>query len=738
MENLIIYLLKSTICLVVFSVFFRLLLMKETFFRFTRFTLILGLIVCSILPFVKLKFEKSYAFQQTIYQLEETLLPEKIAKNENKPVLQSNELAATDIAFETAVSPVASTERNDKTISWFMILVAVYWLGVAAMLMRFVGSFVSLNRLLRKSRKIDSEEYHLIITPENVIPFSFFRYIVLSEKDYRENPNEIILHEKMHIRKRHNIDVVFSELFLTVHWFNPMVWLLCRDLREIHEYEADNAVINAGIEAQKYQILLVKKAVGERRFTSVVNSFNQSKIKNRITMMLKKESSEWARLKVLFVVPLAVAALLAFAQPENTEEQFNDYVNRKNAMDYFLSVRKEQKDDYVAYLYISTNEQFFVINEAVKDAVSIRAIDLKDKSDLPQIFSELIAKKVGETTSTPIDFILGAENDTKMKNVSTVKEAMREAYDSWCGSVSNQRNIPLNKITKDFPLSITYTSVQANDPGDIEKLVQSNPFFYWEQVQKFCKEKGIEPKNLAKEFVSAKTNRNLLVSLINSKNQIMFQGISTNWLKTSEEASSDKAIEMLKSMIIEMMSKNKNNPIFFSLQTDVTASTAGVIHFINNTLPVAYEEALKEISEKENISLSQLMTDKPLLFVCANPRAFSKDSKSRVGQIKQNRNSSVIRITTQKESKEEMSYFRVVVYNNEEDASIVAMGLKALSDEPEDENIRQELVFGTPLNPVDAALVSISSDLSKMNLESVNKMLNKKFQPKKSYFVLNW
>lgn len=218
----------------------------------------------------------------------------------------------------------------------------------------------------------------------------------------------------------------------------------------------------------------------------------------------------------------------------------------------------------------------------------------------------------------------------------------------------------------------------------------------------------------------------------------MFQGISTNWLKTSEEASSDKAIEMLKSMIIEMMSKNKNNPIFFSLQTDVTASTAGVIHFINNTLPVAYEEALKEISEKENISLSQLMTDKPLLFVCANPRAFSKDSKSRVGQIKQNRNSSVIRITTQKESKEEMSYFRVVVYNNEEDASIVAMGLKALSDEPEDENIRQELVFGTPLNPVDAALVSISSDLSKMNLESVNKMLNKKFQPKKSYFVLNW
>ncbi len=394
MENFIVYLLKATICLVVFSVFFRLLLMKETFFRFTRLTLISGLIICSVLPFVKLKLEKSSAFQQTIYQLEETLLPEKPVENEYKPESQNNELVANTNPEFTAPQ-TASIEKIEKSISWFSILIGVYWLGVAAMLLRLGVSFVSLYRLFRKSRKIELGEYHLVISPENVVPFSFFRYIVLSERDYRENPNEVILHEKAHIQKKHNIDVVFSELFLAVHWFNPMVWLLCRDLREIHEYEADNAVIDAGIEAKKYQLLLVKKAVGERRFTSVVNSFNQSKIKNRITMMLKTESPKWARLKVLFVVPLAVVALLAFAQPEVMEDRIIDSQSRKNATDYFLSIRKEQKEDYLAYLYMNTNDQLFLM-QGNSEYVSMKAFDLKEKPYLTETFTDLVSKRIRE------------------------------------------------------------------------------------------------------------------------------------------------------------------------------------------------------------------------------------------------------------------------------------------------------------------------------------------------------
>ena len=738
MESFVVYLLKVTICLVVFSVFFRLLLMRETFFRLTRLTLISGLIICSVLPFVKLKLDKSYALQQTIYQWEETLLPEKAVENESRPDLQSSELITNANPESNIVqTQTVSLNRKEKTISWFSLLIAAYQVGVLMMLLRLGFSFTSLYRLFRKSRRVESGDCQLIVSPENIVPFSFFRYIVLSEKDYRENPNEVILHEKVHIQKKHNIDVFFSELFLAIHWFNPMVWLLCRDLREIHEYEADNAVINSGIEAQQYQLLLVKKAVGERRFTSVVNSFNQSKIKNRITMMLKKEAPKWARLKVLFALPLAAVALLAFAQPENVEDRLNDYVNRKNAMDYFLSVRKEQKDDYVAYLYMSANEQLFIMTEAIKDAVSIRVIDLKDKSDLPQIFSDLIAKKVNQITSTPVDFVLGAENDTKMKDVSTVKDAIRQAHNKWCGSVLNKRNIPLKVIIKDFPLSITYTSVQSNDPGDIVKQVQENPLFYWEQVQKFCNENGIEPKDIdLKKY----DYRNFVFILINSVNAIMYTNKDgTKWFKTKEEALSSESVQELKKMIVETIEKNTDKPFYISLQNDMVSSTGFIIKFVNQVLPMAYEEALKDISNRRGVSFNEINESKPLLLLYAVPKNFSGKNDYASNSANQNRGEFQIRTSTKKDDMEEMAFLSGVRTREGEDRESVSLKWIAINGYNDDNVKNQKITFtdSVPIGSVDKALIIMDEKMGQSDVEGIKKMLSKedKLAVKETYFV---
>ena len=118
----------------------------------------------------------------------------------------------------------------------------------------------------------------------------------------------------MHLRYHHSLDLVFLEIVLLTQWFNPAVWLLKRELRDIHEYQADNGVLNHGIDATKYQLLLVKKAVGSSLYT-LANSFNHSKIKKRITMMLKKKSNNWARLKLALLLPVGLAALSAFARP---------------------------------------------------------------------------------------------------------------------------------------------------------------------------------------------------------------------------------------------------------------------------------------------------------------------------------------------------------------------------------------------------------------------------------------
>ncbi|MDO5666057.1 MAG: M56 family metallopeptidase [Bacteroidia bacterium] len=697
--------------------------------------MISGLIICSVLPFVKLKLEKSYAFQQTIYQIEEILLPEKTVENEVKPKLQSNELIA-DINPELTITQTTSIEKNPKPISWFSILILGYWLGMGAMLLRLGISFLSLNRLFRKSRKVEFDDYRLIVSPESVAPFSFFRYIVLSEKDYRENPNEVILHEKMHILKKHNIDVIFSELFLAIHWFNPMAWMLCRDLREIHEYEADNAVINIGIEAQKYQLLLVKKAVGERRFTSVVNSFNQSKIKNRITMMLKKESPKWARLKVLFALPLVVVALLAFAQPEIMEDRIIDYQSRKNATDYFLSIRKEQKENYLAYLYMNTNDQLFLMHGNA-EYVSMKAFDLKEKSDLTKIFTDLISKKIHETLA-PVNFIIGAESDTKMRNVTLVKNAMSEAYNKSCVSISIERDVSSSKVKEEFPLTITYTSVQPGDPESIAKQVQSNPFFYWEQMRKYCDEKKIEPKNLKNEFVLTGVNRNLMVILINSVNAVMYQGLETNWFKTSDEALSEKSVETLKNMIVEMMEKNANGSIFFSLQHDVKSSASFVSNFINYALPSAYENALKDISAHENIPLNQLKENRPLLLTYAVPIVYSAGGKSPTKQVEDKPDTFTLRTSSQQDDVESMSYYSIILKNFGNNTQTVEVRKEVLSGKFGNEIIKQETVSWSELEPINTVLVGVGYNLPKIELENFKtKLLDVKFKPKESYFILS-
>ena len=121
-----------------------------------------------------------------------------------------------------------------------------------------------------------------------------------------------------HIKHRHSIDLIYMELVILMQWFNPAVWLLKRELKDIHEYQADISVLESGIDATKYQLLLVKKAVGASSYT-LANSFNHSKIKKRITMMLKEKSNKWARLKLLLLLPLGILTVYAFARPSVNE-----------------------------------------------------------------------------------------------------------------------------------------------------------------------------------------------------------------------------------------------------------------------------------------------------------------------------------------------------------------------------------------------------------------------------------
>ena len=294
----LIYILKSAVCLSLFYLFYRLLLSKETFHRFNRIALLGILFLSLLIPFIEVTTAHQTELSQTVLTVEQLLMMAE----------------AMDPAEVTVAQP------EELSISWVQVLLLFYLVGIIFFACR---NLYSLSRLLLliKSGKQERLEggVRLIVLEREVAPFSWMRYIVISRKDLEEDGCEILIHEMAHIQNRHSIDLLVADICIFFQWFNPGIWLLKQELQNIHEYEADETVINEGIDAKDYQLLLIKKAVGTRLY-SMANSFNHSKLKKRITMMLKEKSNPWARLKYLYVLPLAAIAVTAFARPEISEK----------------------------------------------------------------------------------------------------------------------------------------------------------------------------------------------------------------------------------------------------------------------------------------------------------------------------------------------------------------------------------------------------------------------------------
>ena len=296
MGTFFVYILKTSICLTGFYLFYRLLLSKETFHRFNRIALLGILLLSLLIPFCEITVPKESEVQQTLLTIEQIL-------------------TLADHVPQTEVQALPSSIPL-----WLLVLLCIYLLGILFFLGRNLYSLFHMLRLLHGGRQEKLEKgITLIIHDKNIAPFSWMKYVVISEKDLQENSKEILIHEMAHVHNRHSIDLLISDICIIFQWFNPASWLLKQELQNIHEYEADETVIRQGINAKQYQLLLIKKAVGTRLY-SMANSFNHSKLKKRITMMLKEKSSPWARMKYLYVLPVAAITLTAFARPEISNE----------------------------------------------------------------------------------------------------------------------------------------------------------------------------------------------------------------------------------------------------------------------------------------------------------------------------------------------------------------------------------------------------------------------------------
>ena len=283
---LLIYQIKVGLCLIVFYLLWKLMLSRETFHRFNRVALLTIVVLALVLPWVKVTMDATAA--RSMVMLEELLI---------------------------TPAGAAQAQSAGWSLNWLTVAGVLYFIGVAASLLWMLHSRWSLHRLLKQgSKKSMPNGITLHVVPGDIAPFSYFKHIVINEQDYRDNPREILIHEQTHIGLRHSWDVLFIGLVTVFQWWNPAAWLIGRELKQVHEYEADEAVVNQGVDAKQYQLLLIRKSVGDQLF-SMANNFNYQSLKKRIRMMTINKSSRWKTLRALAVVPVIALALLAFANP---------------------------------------------------------------------------------------------------------------------------------------------------------------------------------------------------------------------------------------------------------------------------------------------------------------------------------------------------------------------------------------------------------------------------------------
>ena len=320
MNNLVSALLQTSLSSAFLFLIYYAFLRRDTFFKTNRFYLVVALALSAIIPFIDFEFLLSSREQIYLVLLE--------------PVVITPEGIQTTIEQHTGV---------------FQIGFAVYLTGIFIFSFRFLYQLVQLYYLTRKFGISRQSGLSIVFTTKNISPFSFFN-LVFFNRDEIDSPEsqKIIAHERVHIRQLHSLDLILLELITIIQWFNPFIWFYRHEVKTLHEYLADEGVLHSGVDANVYSALLFQQSTGIQ-INDLTNNFSKSLLKRRFTMMTKNKSKKLSRLKLLFVLPLALSMLLFISFSTDViaqqEEQVVPPPPPKNASTNDQAIAKTEKSE---------------------------------------------------------------------------------------------------------------------------------------------------------------------------------------------------------------------------------------------------------------------------------------------------------------------------------------------------------------------------------------------------------
>ena len=296
MNDVLMYFLKVNIAIALFYLFYRLAFYNDTFWTTRRFYLVFSILLAIIYPFISVSgwLERQEPMQAIMASY-----------------VQLNVVTVT-------VAPVSVMTLEN-------LLLAAYGIISCSLFIKMVVQLVSIIRWRLKGKKVWVNGVEIVAIDGTITPFSFFTTIFMNPALHNEQEtSQILTHECTHAQQKHSLDVLLSELMTVLLWINPAVWLLKREIRLNLEFLADNSVLKTGIDPKKYQyhLLQLSYQVPENH---LINKFNISPLKKRITMMNQQKTKKAGMLKYSLIVPLALALVLS----SNAETIVN---STKNAM----------------------------------------------------------------------------------------------------------------------------------------------------------------------------------------------------------------------------------------------------------------------------------------------------------------------------------------------------------------------------------------------------------------------
>jgi beta-lactamase regulating signal transducer with metallopeptidase domain len=288
MPVIIQYLLKLSLSIAVIHAFYYLVLRRLTFYNLNRWYLAGYTVLCFVIPFIN------------VAQIADRV-------DEKLPVLTY--IPSVQNIRSYIPSGIGQTAQYSWTI-WdgIIVLLAV---GSAILVIKMIMQIISFIRLKQKAEVLSDNGATIYHIDEQVMPFSFGNSIYLNKNSHTDKElEEIIMHEYVHVKQMHSVDILIAELFCVINWYNPFAWFMRHSIRQNLEFIADDNVVRSGINKKDYQYHLLK-VVGTPQYR-IANQFNFSSLKKRIIMMNQQRSAKVHLLKFMFILPLLAVTLLAF------------------------------------------------------------------------------------------------------------------------------------------------------------------------------------------------------------------------------------------------------------------------------------------------------------------------------------------------------------------------------------------------------------------------------------------